>query len=104
MVYQGVPTDTSEIDAAVRRAEEALRPDVVRIRYSFGEDWTGDPSIFFKVLLTDAASRPAKLGKVVSRAELRIAEEFPGEALGLNWYTSYRSQSEQRELADPAWA
>ena len=30
-------------DRKVREIEEKLQPDVVRIRYNVGEDWTGDP-------------------------------------------------------------
>ena len=51
-----VTLNEKKIVSALKRATRALAPDVVRIRYSLGEDWTGDPSIFFRVLLTDEAS------------------------------------------------
>jgi hypothetical protein len=49
----------AQIASSVKRAEAALAPDVVRIRYSFGNDWTGDPSIFFRIVLSDDSSRKA---------------------------------------------
>ena len=95
----------AQIDAAVKRAEETLAPDVVRIRYSFDEDWTGDPSIFFRVVLSDeAASQISKLGEIVRRIEEGIRKEVDAEQYGLLDYFSYRSQAEEAELKEPAWA
>jgi hypothetical protein len=46
-----------EIAAAVKRAERKLKPDVVRIRFNPGFDWTGDPSVFFRIVFSDDATR-----------------------------------------------
>jgi hypothetical protein len=94
----------SEIEADVQRLAQALAPDVVRIRYSLGDDWTGDPSLFLKILLTDEASRPENLYGVVQRVPLAVMKEIDGDDLGLHLYWDFRSLSEQEELLDPAWA
>ena len=50
-------TKQAEIDKAIRRVQESVGPDVVRIRYEIGEDWSGQWAIFFRVVLTDDAAR-----------------------------------------------
>ena len=44
------------IVAGLKKATKALKQDVVRIVYRLGDDWVGQPSIFFNVALTDAAA------------------------------------------------
>ena len=92
-----------ELASSVKRAEQALTPEVVCIRYSIGPDWTGDRSIFFRIILSDAASRPERLRKIAQRVENRILREVKAEDLGLQTYFNFRSLSEQAELKDPAW-
>jgi len=95
----------SDVEEALRRAEEALRPDVVHIRYDFGEDWTGAPAIYFRVLLTDeSAANVEDLGKLAFRVIYRIEEEVKPDLYDLRFHVNFRSQSEQAELAEPAWA
>lgn len=94
----------SQIDSGIRRAAQALAPDVVQIRYSLGSDWTGDPSIYFRIVLSDDASRETRLREITQRVELTILNEIDTEELGLNPYFNYRSLSEQASLHDPAWA
>lgn len=94
----------AQIASAVKSAEAALAPDVVRIRYSFGTDWTGDPSIFFRVVLSDDASRKTQLSETAQRVALTILNEVDAEQLGLHSYFNFRSLSEQAQLKEPAWA
>ena len=103
-IISRVLVDETQIEAGVQRAVEALAPDVVRIRFNLGEDWTGDPSVFFRVVLSKKASRFEHLGKTASRIEARIRKEVkPGE-MGLNDYLSFRSEAEQADLREAAWA
>jgi hypothetical protein len=97
-VHQG------KVDEAVRRAEASLIPDVVLIRYSIGSDWTGDPSIFFRVLLSDEASRPNRLQEVAQRVADRLINEVRSDEFGFHAYFNFRSKSEQQKLNEPAWA
>jgi len=41
MYLPSAVTKQSEIQAAVNELERSLAPDVVRIRYDIGEDWSG---------------------------------------------------------------
>jgi hypothetical protein len=44
------------LDSAVRDVENLFCPQVVRIRHSFGEDASGAPSVFFRILVRDEAA------------------------------------------------
>ena len=48
--------DQNQMEALLRETENELAPDVVRIRYSFSEDWSGDPAVYFRVGLRDEAA------------------------------------------------
>jgi hypothetical protein len=93
-----------EVDAGIKKAEKSLAPDVVRIRYNFAPDWSGDPSIFFRVVLSDDASRKQRLSKTAQRVALVVLNQIRAEERGLHAYFNYRSLSEQNELKEPAWA
>jgi hypothetical protein len=41
-----------QINSAVLKVEQSFSPQVVRIGYSFREDATGSPAIFFRVLVS----------------------------------------------------
>ena len=93
----------AEIDAAVDRVRQIVGPDVVRIRYEIGEDWSGQWAIFFRVVLTDDAAR-RRLHDVGTKVvwELSRQLDFPG--MGVFPYHNFRSESEQATLQEPAWA
>ncbi len=95
-------TQQETIEEEVRALEEELKPDVVRIRYDIGQDWTGDWSIFFRILLSDRASG-RRLGRVARSVRDVIKQRIRPKELGLIAYCSFRSESEQSELKDPAW-
>jgi hypothetical protein len=95
--------DQSEIKKAVRRAERALAPDVIRIMYSFTVDWTGEQSLFFRVLISDRASAPNRLRETTQRITARVLQEIKTEELGLQTYFNFRSKSEQEQVREPFW-
>lgn len=94
----------SEIDNGVKAAADALAPDVVRIRYDLSEDWSGAPSIFFRIVLRDEALIDADQWELSQRISRRIQSEVQSDELGLQPYFSFRSASEQAQLKEPAWA
>jgi hypothetical protein len=101
-----VPTavvQQAEIDAQVEAVEKALAPDVVRIRYGIGEDWSGQWAIFFRIVLSDEAAR-YRLRDVANNLERKLAEHLNFPALGVFPYHNFRSSSEQAELREEAWA
>ncbi len=90
------------VDDAVRRLDPK---EVVRVAYSIGNDSTDEPAIFFRVVLTDAASREDELSDVTRRVETSLFDATrPIEHWGLMPYFSFRSFSEQRMRNDPEWA
>jgi len=102
-----IPTgfvNQQEIEAAVQRAEQALAPTVVRIRYNLGADWTGDPSIFFRVVISDELAKKPKLSAIAQTVALKLMNEVKTDEFGLQAYFNFRSRSEQAHLNEPAWA
>jgi hypothetical protein len=94
-----------QLAAAVTQIEEALRPDVVRIRHTIENDSSGEPAIFIRVLLSDAASRPDRLLDVTSRIRAFIYGQIdPFNSWGLVPYIHFRSESEQAVLRERAWS
>jgi len=90
----------NEIAKAIRK----LGKETVRVNYSMGTDSTGEPSIFFRIVLTDAASREDKLAEVTDRITTILFDEMrPYENWGLLPYFSFRSKSEQEKRNDPEW-
>lgn len=96
-------TKQAEIDVAIHRVQQSVGPDVVRIRYDIGEDWSGQWAIFFRVLLTDDAARH-RLRDVGTRVVWGLARELDFPAMGVFPYHNFRSESEQDALREPAWA
>jgi len=94
----------SEIAAAVARVERELAPEVVRIRHNIGADWNGEPAIFFRIILSDKASRPRRLASVAHRVTSRLTDEVKASESGLFPYYDFRSESEQAELKEEAWS
>jgi mannitol/fructose-specific phosphotransferase system IIA component (Ntr-type) len=83
--------------------ERALAPDVVRIRYSHGLDWTGEQSLFFRIVLSDDASSPKRLRETTQRIITKVLHEAKAEELGLQTYFNFRSKSEQEMVREPFW-
>ncbi|MGC2659977.1 MAG: hypothetical protein WA324_18620 [Bryobacteraceae bacterium] len=87
----------------LRNVERSLHPDVVRIRWSVGEDWSGDSAIFFRVVLSDAASRRDDLAEFTGGIGGRIFADLRLAELEYIPYFNFRSDSEQKRLKDAEW-
>lgn len=99
-VHQG------QLDSEVEKAVAKLSGrDVVRVRHSIGVDSTGEPAIFFRVVLTDLASKADALADITGRVSATLFDELrPHENWGLIPYFNFRSKSEQEKRNDPEWA
>jgi hypothetical protein len=95
--------DQSKIKVGVQRAERALAPDVIRIMYSFAEDWQGNTSLFFRIVISDTASSPDRLRNTTQRIITKVLQEIKAQELGLQAYFNFRSKSEQAILREPSW-
>lgn len=91
------------VEAAVAKAAKALAPEVVRIRFTIGEDWSGSPSVFFRVVLTDKASEGRRLRSITERVAAVISNALRPDELGLETYFNFRNVSEQAQLQESNW-
>jgi hypothetical protein len=87
----------------INEIARGLAPDVVRIRSSVAQDWSGHPAIYFRVILSDEASREDRLSDVTGRVRATLFDELELGALDHIPYFRFRSQSEQAKLQDKAW-
>lgn len=95
-----------EIDAEVKKAVSKLGPEVRRVRYTVGEDTSGEPAIYFRIVLADAAVWP---WDVLSRTTRNIRDTLrdqlqPLPTWGLFPYFRFRSESEQAGRTEPEWS
>ena len=95
-----------EFASAVAHVEPMLSPEVVRLRHSLEEDWSGEPAVFFLVTLSEAAaSRLDQLGRLGHHISTTIERQIePSEHWGVYPFFRYRSESEQAVLKENAWA
>ncbi len=104
IVPSGIVNQT-QLAKDVANAIQKLGNEVVRVRHSVGEDTSGEPSIFFRIILSDAASLEDTLADVTGRIATVLFEEIrPYENWGLIPYFSFRSTSEQALRHEPEWA
>jgi hypothetical protein len=103
MYLPSAVTKQPEINAAVSEVVSLFAPDVVHIRYDIARDWSGDWAIFFRVLLSDDASK-ARLRELASRVAWRLEERLDFQSVGLFPYYNFRSVSEQEALREETWA
>jgi len=92
-----------EIAQIISDAEAELRPNVERIRWEIGQDWTGDWAIFVRVVLSNAASRPRRLGQITHQIRTYLREKLRADDLGVIPYVNFRSQAETEDMPEKAW-
>jgi hypothetical protein len=80
-----------------------LAPDVVRIRLNVALDWSGDPAMYFRVILSDEASREDRLAEITGRVSGRLFDDLGLAKMDHIPYFRFRSQSEQTKLQEKAW-
>jgi len=101
------PTATTkqpQIHAAIAEVVREMTPAVQRIDYEIAQDWTGEWAIFFKVLLSNEASKRTRLRSVAPRVVRRMSDNLDLPTLGLIPYFDFRSQAEEDKLKEPARA
>ena len=92
-----------DLDRRVEEIATKFPGEVVGIRYSVGDDFAGDPAIFFRVLLTDTASRHEALADVTDRIRETLWDDLQFNESDYFPYFNFRSKSEQDKLKDPQW-
>jgi len=59
----------TQLDKAIDDLRPSLGPHVVSLAYVLGEDWSGHPAIFFRIVLSEEASRCDRLLKATNQIE-----------------------------------
>lgn len=103
MYVPSAVTKQGEIQAAIDVVEKSLEPDVVRIRYEIGQDWSGQWAVFFRIVLSDDAAK-RRLRDVATKVVWGLARQLDFPSMGVFPYHNFRSVSEQSMLQEPAWA
>jgi hypothetical protein len=82
-----------------------LPPQVVKLRYTIDNDWTGDPSLYFWLTVADeAAISRESLHHLRQEVQKVIFDAVnPMREWGLTPYFYVRTQSEQAQLKDEAF-
>jgi hypothetical protein len=104
VITPAIFSNTSQLQAEVRHAAQSLGADVVQINFEIRFDVMGFDSIFFNIVLTDEASRPARLRFVAQHVALTLMNHLKTDENGVHAYFNFRSQSEVASIKDPAWA
>jgi hypothetical protein len=104
MTVPAILVNPRRLQADVRRTAKSLGADVVHINFEVGSDVMGFDSIFFNIVLTDEASRPARLRFVAQHVALTLMNQLGTDENGVHAYFNFRSQSEVASTKDPAWA
>jgi hypothetical protein len=102
-----VPTgyvNQAQLRDLIAEARQQLGPEVEHVAYSLGPDSTGEPSLFFRILLSDAYIREDTIADLTGRIATALFDAIrPIEDWGLRPYFNFRSKSEQDHRRDPAW-
>ena len=94
----------AEIKSAVDKLREQC-PEVVDVSYTMREDSTGDPSLFFRIVLADEATSEDTIANTARRIRTLLYDEIkPIENWGMFAYVNFNSFSEQQRRVDPKLA
>lgn len=89
----------AQFQAAVNRAARQLRPHVVDLTFTLGNDWSGEPAVFFMVILSNAASRREQLLRITNQVSNALVQMVqPSEQWGVLPYFNFRSEAEQAKI------
>jgi hypothetical protein len=93
----------AQLNKAVNDLAPTLGPDVVRLTYTLGQDWSGESAIFFRIVLSNRASRRDQLRNATNQIANMIVQHLqPLEEWGVLPYFSFLSESEQAVLQEEA--
>ena len=100
----GAFVNRRQLEAEIQQAISKLGPEAHQVFYRFEDDSTGEPSIFFRVVLSDEAVQQSTLAKTTGNIMMQLFDEIePVANWGLHAYFNFRSRSEQDERFDPDW-
>ena len=85
-----------KVTSALRRVPKQFPKDVISISYRLGNDWEGEPTIFFDIVISEEARRPPyeKLGRLASRLSFALNTEVRPDEFGLRSHPHFFSEAE----------
>ena len=102
-LYPSGLVNQAQLAEQVERVKNKMGRDVAWIRHSIGEDTGGDPAIYFRIVLKDAACRKETLADVAEDISTLLIDEIRPYDWGLIPYFNFRSESEMTKLSEPEW-
>ena len=96
-------TLVEDIEQIEQQAAMKFPSAVVRIRHYIGEDWSGDPSITFRIVLSDEAAAREHLSEITAPIRREIFDEVTRRESKYYPYFEFRSKTEYDALKDPTW-
>jgi hypothetical protein len=94
---------TSPTQDQVNQVAASLAPDVVRIKITPDDDWEGYPANYFRIILSDEAFRPERLGEASTRVRETLDAVFGLWGSERIPHFRFRSESDQAKLREASW-
>jgi len=94
------PAYLKEFDEKVQQAAKKF-PEIVRVRYNFDEDWTGEPAIYFRIVLSDAVGLD-EIGEVGRRIRNSITDDLQIYETEYFPFFYFRRNSSQDRVKEPS--
>lgn len=92
------------LDDVIKGTLGLLGPEVAHVAYRIGPDSTDEPSLFFRILLTDSSIHEDTIADMTGRIVAILSDAVrPLDNWGLRPYFNFRSESEQERRRDPDW-
>jgi hypothetical protein len=98
--YSKRPQFTKAISEVVRE----LSPDVVRINFDIGPDFDGDLALHLRVVLSNEVAKESRFSEVAHQVMSLTYDNIDLPNHGLFPHFHFRSEAEQAQMNDPAWA
>ena len=89
-ISRGFVNQSELADEVAQVAKTLERRDVRDVRFTIGNDFTGDPAVFFRVLLTRHGSQESRLGAVTGAITNALFDKIqPYNRWGLQGYVNF---------------
>lgn len=98
----GIVREPAKINAVITDVCRQLAPDVKRIFFNYGTDWSGDEAVYFRILISDDAAS-TRLRETMHNTVRLLDSSLNLETLGFFVYYNLRSESEQAVLREKSW-
>jgi len=90
---------------AIAHFASGLPPEVISVTPALGNDWNGEPAIYFQIIVSDAVPRSQLLDFTKGISQRIIQHIRPLEEWGVLPYFNFLTQSDAARMGhQPTWA